>query len=1024
MNSLKQKFLLVLICLLALTRAHAQMGWARSYNISSAIPGANWNDVCKVLKVDQNRHIIAGTLTNGSAVVARFSQDGIAGWVSELKGIPGSAIILKDIVEYKDPVNPGYVICGAYYFGGTDYNYLARLDAQGNVMWDHYWHSDARLIALLLTAGNNIIATGSARTGSVTTTTAYRFDMTGTALNAKIISTDPDIVPVDILEDPLYKGTGGFFILTNFKNVGTTNIQPYCIFINNNLSFVQAHVLPFNPPPPQPFLYTNAEAVCFEQDQSTRNLIILANVKGAAREYRPAVIKFNPATPATVSSVVLEAPGFSNTEPLQGAALNILNGTIASGIMVVSVRNAVTTPKSYTWKMNSAFKTTDFFEQWLAIPNVRNTSLCLAKDNQHYVLAGHDVGNYLTLNVVNLNGDKIDIAGTSKCITSENWIDEHPPVQPGTYDYSSNNLTVNPTSVTTNDPRSWWHGEGCWCAEVPVQTYYRYAYPQVPYDTWQLDINRATRNSSTGNVYIANSLNFTSPKRAYMIELNSAGQNTNTWGTASGFEKEGRQMMQSRHNGELLAITRTANPGGSPRTTVGRFAPGGSPTIWGTEFLFTQAPGRMYMAEALNSTDIIVVADIDGPDETSNTHDLMIARLTSAGGTIYYQEIPITYNGAQRDHFRVHALEPTRDGGFAICGSSGYQNSDFIAGFVMKFDASGTLMWQYDFRRQTPNNCYNLNGPNDCRSASVFYDLRHSPVNGYYIAGYTSDHDQNGQASSFWNGLVVHLNNLGVEVAVQEYNDMAGRLTSFKGITVAGNDIGVVGDLADPGMAGRTDLFVRIDRTTLGLVAAQTYGHGNNSTLHDIFQASAGGSGYVMVGSSTDWSNQLTPQAISTDANGSTGCESPVDMGTATPVNDPVVLDLDAPVDFIGSMNIDELMPTCVETFDICEPIAPAAMRQPTGLNDFGKTGKGKNKDASGIMAYPNPASTVLNLEVPKDVKVRDIIIVDINGKVVYHSTETMGNHAEINISELPEGMYAVKMETNTGKRFTRFVKL
>jgi hypothetical protein len=1023
MNSLKQKLLLLVLCLFALTRAHAQMGWARSYNISTAIPGATWNDVCKVLKVDQKRHIVAGTLSNGSAVVARFSQDGIAGWVRELKGVPGSAITLKDIVESKDPANPGYVICGAYYFGSTDYNYLARLDDQGNVLWDHYWHVNARLMALVLTAGNDIIATGSATSGGVLTTTAYRFDNAGNALNAKIISTDPEMFPVDILEDPLYNGTGGFFILANFKNVGTTDRQAYCIFINNNLSFVQSYVLPFNPPPPQPFLYTYVEPVCFEQDLNTRDLIILANAKGGARDFRPAIIKFNPASFASVSSVVLEATSFSNTEPLQGSALNLINGTITDGIMVVAVRNPITNPKSYTWRMNAALKTTDFFEQWLAIPNVSNRSLCLAKDNQHYVLAGHDAGSFLTLNVVNLNGDKIDIAGTSKCITSEGWRDEHPPVLPTTYNYSSNNLSVNPASVTTSDPRSWWHDGACWCAEVPAETYYRYAYPQVPYDSWELDINRATR-SIIGNIYITNTLTFTSPAKAYAIELNAAGQNTNTFGTFSGFEKDGRQMLQSRHNGELIMISRSATPGGAPKTTVSRFAPGGTPTIWGIEYQNAQTPGRMYMAEALNNTDIIIAADIDGPDETSNTHDLMIARVTSGGGTVYYQEIPITYNGAQRDNFRVHALEPTRDGGFAICGSSGYQNSDFIAGFVMKFDASGTLVWQYDFRRQTPNNCYDLNGPNDCRSASVFYDLRHSPVNGYYIAGYTSDHDQNGQSSSFWNGLVVHLNNLGVELAVQEYNDVDGRLTSFKGITVAGNDIGIVGDLADPGMAGRTDLFVRLDRTTLGTVVAQTYGHGNNSSLHDIFQASAGGAGYVMVGSTTDWHDQLTPQAISTDANGSTGCETPVDLGTATPVNDMVLLDLNTPVFHIHNANVDELGPTCVETFDICEPVAPAVMRQPTGLNDFGKPGKGKDKEASGITVYPNPASTLLNLEVPKDVKVREITIVDINGRVVYHSAALMGNHTEINISELPEGMYAVKMETSNGKRFTRFVKL
>jgi hypothetical protein len=1026
MKTKKHLTLLILLCFSGIVQVYAQLSWARSFDINTAIPGATWTDISNVLKIDQNRYIVAGTVTGTGAqscVVARFSQDGVPGWVRELKGVPGSAITVNDITESKNAATPGYVICGKYEQGGNEYNYLARIDDMGNLQWDHYWEADAQLVAVIFTAANDIVTTGYARTTlNAIGITTYRFDNAGNPLASKIIDTDPEMKPVDILEDPSFTATGGFFILANFRNPSSpANTEAYCVFIDNTLNFVQSHTLLY---PIAPAYYTNTVAVRFEQDINTRDLYILTNVSGSGRNFRPSVIRYTPVAGGSISSVVVSpaAASMPFTEPLEGTDINLFNGDATRGIMITTMHQAAGSIKTYTWGISSTLNTTSTYEQWLAVPNVRNTSLCLSVDAQHYVLAGHDAGNNLTLNEVNLNGDKVNNAGASLCVTPNTWFDEHPKIQPNPLAYSSKNISVNPTSVTTIDPRSWSYNNACWCAEERPQAYYRNAYPQIAYDNWELDINRATR-TPLGDLYIANTMDQVPFDKVFFIELNATGQQLNTYTNYGIDDRDGRQCLQSATNGELIAAYRTLL-GGAPRTYISRFAPGGSPTFWTAQFPTAQTPGRLFIAEALTpNRDIIAVADIDGPDETSNTHDLMIARLTSGGTTIYYQEIPITFNGMQRDNFRVLALEPTRDGGFAICGSSGYQNSDFIAGYVMRFSAAGVLMWQYEFRRQTtnPNSCYMLNGPQDCRSASMLFDLRHTGPNGFYIAGYTSDHDQNGMGASFWNGLVIHLSNTGVELAVQEYNDLNGKFTSFKGITGTVNEIAVVGDQTDPGQSMRNDLFVEIDKTTLGVLGAQTYSHDGNSSLLDVFNS---GGGYVMSGSTTDWYGIRTPQVISTDYNGSNGCETAVDMGSATPVNDPVSLDLNTPVDYLPTPLYDEFGTTCVEVFDICEPLISAAIKPAhTGLGDF--VNSNKSKALSEITVYPNPATSVLNLDVPKDVSVRALSIVDINGKEVYRSNaSSMNNHVEINISALPEGMYAVRMETSAGKRYTRFIKL
>jgi hypothetical protein len=73
------------------------------------------------------------------------------------------------------------------------------------------------------------------------------------------------------------------------------------------------------------------------------------------------------------------------------------------------------------------------------------------------------------------------------------------------------------------------------------------------------------------------------------------------------------------------------------------------------------------------------------------------------------------------------------------------------------------------------------------------------------------------------------------------------------------------------------------------------------------------------------------------------------------------------------------------------------------------------HKQLQDVKTYPNPVSDILNLSVAVD----QIQITDITGKVVFSGT----NLNEINMEDLTEGFYLLRMELNGETTIHRIVK-
>lgn len=77
-----------------------------------------------------------------------------------------------------------------------------------------------------------------------------------------------------------------------------------------------------------------------------------------------------------------------------------------------------------------------------------------------------------------------------------------------------------------------------------------------------------------------------------------------------------------------------------------------------------------------------------------------------------------------------------------------------------------------------------------------------------------------------------------------------------------------------------------------------------------------------------------------------------------------------------------------------------------TGIAEYGTEG--------GMIAFPNPATDNISVKWNSEFEMNRIEIVDVTGRVVISTSVANGNNAEINISELPAGMYTLRGVSST----------
>lgn len=92
------------------------------------------------------------------------------------------------------------------------------------------------------------------------------------------------------------------------------------------------------------------------------------------------------------------------------------------------------------------------------------------------------------------------------------------------------------------------------------------------------------------------------------------------------------------------------------------------------------------------------------------------------------------------------------------------------------------------------------------------------------------------------------------------------------------------------------------------------------------------------------------------------------------------------------------------------------------GLDSFSLTSTLSNEDfdSNSFSIYPNPTSSVLNISNPNSLEIKNILVVDINGRIVKNQSDSL---SQINVSDLNAGVYFVTIEAAEGKTTKKFIK-
>jgi hypothetical protein len=78
-----------------------------------------------------------------------------------------------------------------------------------------------------------------------------------------------------------------------------------------------------------------------------------------------------------------------------------------------------------------------------------------------------------------------------------------------------------------------------------------------------------------------------------------------------------------------------------------------------------------------------------------------------------------------------------------------------------------------------------------------------------------------------------------------------------------------------------------------------------------------------------------------------------------------------------------------------------------------------ENFDKDAISLYPNPTSSILNISNTNNIEIKNILVSDINGRVVKNQAGTL---TQINVSDLNSGVYFVTIEAAEGKTTLKFI--
>lgn len=367
-----------------------------------------------------------------------------------------------------------------------------------------------------------------------------------------------------------------------------------------------------------------------------------------------------------------------------------------------------------------------------------------------------------------------------------------------------------------------------------------------------------------------------------------------------------------------------------------------------------------------------------------------------------------TYGGTQSDGFQ--SIEATNDNGFIAVGHSYSSNGNVTNNYgsmdawVVKINNLGNIVWQKNF------------GGSD---VDYFYDIKKTNDNKYILVGETNSTDVDiTNVYGSYDAWIIKIDNLG---NVEWKNSFGGsNYDSFKSIDITTDNSIIVS-----GYSHSTDGIAITNNSNIGSWIMKFSASGAVNWCKFIGGTNEEASNSVCV-TNTD---EILVGNFTLSNNGNVS----VNYGT----HDFWLVKLDILGNIIweksyGGTNQDVLY-SILESSDNDYVIAGTSLSNDVDLvQNYGSTDfwilKLNNENLSSESfinsnnyIFPIPSKNDISLR--SDDTIEQITIYDLSGKLVFEEKNINSKSKTINISNLITGNYIVKMKTNVGVNFVKFIK-
>jgi hypothetical protein len=405
-----------------------------------------------------------------------------------------------------------------------------------------------------------------------------------------------------------------------------------------------------------------------------------------------------------------------------------------------------------------------------------------------------------------------------------------------------------------------------------------------------------------------------------------------------------------------------------------------------------------------------VVAGTSRSYSVDSLNQIYIIRLSSTGNADWEK----TYGSfAGSDEMGAHRISQTTDGGFII---GGYEDAFSVGMLYLKTDSSGTISWgkfvsgstgTYGVESilQTADGGYiitgnggkliktdtsgNITWSKSYINGAISFCAQQTSDGGYMLAGET-----NFFGSGSYDMYLIKTDSSGSVSWCKTFggtlydNLRSAQQTSDGGYILAGftNSFG----------AGSTDIYVIKTDSAGNLLWSKTYGSAGDEMSFSVREAPAGG--FIIAGQTNGFGAvTYSSYLIKTDANGTSGCN---DSTPLTLVTSPVVI----------ATTLSEIASNYIP--DTFTPVSPIGAGLVEGLLclSFPTAVAEVNGSENDFSIAPNPATNYFMIGFDKTISKGEVEFYDVLGKMIF--TEKINNETKkvINLTNISEGIYFVKV--------------